>query len=156
VQRSIKSRQDGRQARGLSSKLSSPVTDIERVSGLGEDAVVNFSRRNKDLEERKYNKIRKEVNNTELKGSSKRKDWRRRSWEQFVVGSVSKVEEVPCVRRNCSIGACSVKTRHTRDMLGCSISDVEPQCTSPLLVRHEKKILLQLFFITCLALIDSC
>jgi hypothetical protein len=62
-------------------------------------------------------------------------------------------------RRNCSIGACSVKTSHTRDMPGLN-TDAEPQCTSPPLVRHEerekKPILLQLFSITRLALRDYC
>lgn len=70
MQRSMKSRQNGRRIRGQSSKLSSPVTDIERVWRLGEVVVVNFSRRTTDLAERKYNKIRKRENNTELKRSS--------------------------------------------------------------------------------------
>jgi hypothetical protein len=44
--------------------------------------VENFSRTKKDLELRKYNKIRKEVDNTKPKGRSEREDWRRRGWEQ--------------------------------------------------------------------------
>jgi hypothetical protein len=45
------------------------------------NVVVNFSRANKELEWRENNKVEKEVNNTELKSSPKRKDWRRRRWE---------------------------------------------------------------------------
>lgn len=46
-----------------------------------------------------YNKIRKEESSTELKSSSKRKDWKPKGWGQVgLCGCVSKVEEVPCAR----------------------------------------------------------
>jgi hypothetical protein len=45
--------------RRLSSELSSPVTDIQRVSELGEVVCGEFFFRRMSLEEGKYNKIRK-------------------------------------------------------------------------------------------------
>jgi hypothetical protein len=83
---------------------------------------VNFSRTKKDLELRKYNKIRKEVDNTKPKGRSKREDWRRRGWEQVCCWWCIESGRVPCARRNCSIEAsraCSVMASYPRDMSVC-------------------------------------